>query len=120
VVPPIQKHGGRPALEDEAFRLKPGELSGIVNIGENWLILRCIGRTVPKVQPDDFEKVRAELQKDIHEKKLRMAMSERFEQVRQASQIDNYLAGTTQLGSQAASARSAQAVQQRLPFAVQK
>ena len=120
VVPPIQKHGGRPALEEEAFRLKPGELGGIVNIGENWVILRCVGRTEPRVQPEDFDKVRNELQKDIHEKKLRMAMSERFEQVRQASQIDNYLSGTTQLGSQAATARSAQAVQNRLPFAAQK
>ncbi len=26
-VPPIQLHGGRPVLEDEAFRLKPGEIS---------------------------------------------------------------------------------------------
>ena len=32
-VPPIQKHGGQPAIEEAAFRLAPGELSSIVQTG---------------------------------------------------------------------------------------
>lgn len=117
-VPPIQLHGGRKALEDEAFRLNPGELSGIVNIGESWVILRCVGRTKPRVT--DLSLVRDELYKDIHEKKVRIAMAKRFEQVRQASQIDNYLAGTSQAGAQKLSNRTSQAVQGRIPFSAQQ
>jgi hypothetical protein len=36
------------------------------------------------------------LTRDIYEKKLRIAMSEKFEGIREGSRIDNYLAGTSQ------------------------
>ncbi|MGI9519544.1 MAG: peptidylprolyl isomerase, partial [Pirellulaceae bacterium] len=36
-VPPIQKHGGRQMLEEEAFRLEPGAISGLVPVGQNWV-----------------------------------------------------------------------------------
>jgi parvulin-like peptidyl-prolyl isomerase len=101
-VPPIQQHGGRPLLEAEAFRLKPGELSSIVNVGEHFIILFCQGRTTPVVT--DFDAVKDELYKHIHEKKLRIAMAEGFEQILKAAQIDNFLAGTSQPGSRAVDA----------------
>ncbi len=39
-VPPLRKHGGQPTLEQEAFALKAGELSGIVASGDQYIILR--------------------------------------------------------------------------------
>ena len=33
-VPPIQKHGGRPKMEEEAYALQPGETSGLLFIGD--------------------------------------------------------------------------------------
>ena len=93
-VPPIRRFGGQPRLEDVAFGLQPGELSGIVQVADKFVILRCAGRTKPvKV---DFAEVREILERDIFEKKLRLAMSEKFEQLRSAARIDNYLAGTSQ------------------------
>lgn len=50
-VPPIRKHGGQPILEKEAFMLKPGELSGIIQAGDKYIILLCEGLTDP-VQVD--------------------------------------------------------------------
>ena len=55
-VPPIRKHGGQPAIETEAFRLKPGELSGIIVTGDKHILLRCQGFTEPIVK--DSEAVR--------------------------------------------------------------
>ena len=100
-VPPIQKHGGRPQLEEEAFNLQPGELSKIVQAGEHWIIIYCLGKTTPRVT--DFNAVRDELQKNIFEKKLEIAMAEEFERLRKESQIDNFLAGTSQAGRTSAS-----------------
>lgn len=95
-VPPIQKHGGNPALEKEAFTLQPGDLSAIVQVEDKWIILFCEGRTKPtKV---DFAEVREMILKDIHEKKLRLAMADEFERIQSEAQIDNYLAGTSQAG----------------------
>ena len=92
-VPPIKKHGGQPELEKEAFALKPGELSGLIQVGDKFVLLRCEGRTKPT--NIDFATVRDEIYKDLHEKKLRLAMAEHFETLQQASTVDNYLAGTS-------------------------
>lgn len=93
-VPPIQRYGGQPQLEDVAFELQPNELSGIIQLGERFVILKCEGRTQPvKVNPQEVREI---LYQDIYEKKLRLAMNEKFEEIRSRARIDNYLAGTSQ------------------------
>jgi parvulin-like peptidyl-prolyl isomerase len=93
-VPPIRRYGGQPQLEDVAFELKPGELSGIVQLGDKFVILKCDGRTQPvEVNPQE---VQAILRQDIFEKKLRLAMGEKFDDIRAKARIDNFLAGTSQ------------------------
>ena len=94
-VPPIQKHGGQPLLEKEAFSLLPGELSGIIQVDrDRHVILKCEGQTTPVAV--EFAEVRDEIHKDIYEKKLRMAMADRFVKLQDAATIDNFLNGTTQ------------------------
>lgn len=92
-VPPVRKFGGQPAIEKEAFALKPGELSGIVATGGKYLILRCQGFTEPVVT--DPEAVREELIRDLSETKLNRAMSDRFEKLLDSAEIDNYLSAST-------------------------
>ena len=99
-VPPIRRFGGSPLIEDEAFKLKQNEISGIVAVEGQFIILRCLGRTRP-VQTS-FNEVRAELTKDIQEKKLRMQMTKEFDRLRETSQVDNFLAGTSQSGARSA------------------
>ncbi len=92
-VPPIRRNGGQPVLEKEAFQLQPGELSGVIQVEDKFIVLRCEGHTEPvKV---DFAEVRDEIYRDIYEKKLQVAMTERFEEMREAATIDNYLANTS-------------------------
>lgn len=113
-VPPIQKFGGQQILEDQAFGLKPGEISGLIPIGKNWVILWCKGHTTPVVQ--NFDDVRDELYKDILEKKMRIAMAEEFERITTTAQIDNFLEGSSQPGSDAVeAARNAPAGPARNP-----
>lgn len=100
-VPPIRRYGGQPVLEEEAFKLKPGEISGIIAVGDKFVIMRCLGRTKPVVS--DFHAVEDELRKDIEEKKLRLSMAQEFDRIRESAQIDNFLAGTTQAGKRVAS-----------------
>lgn len=93
-VPPIRRFGGQPQLEDAAFQLQPGELSGIIQLGDKFVILKCEGRTDPvEVNPQE---VRDILYQDIFEKKLRVTMGEKFEEIRKQARIDNFLAGTSQ------------------------
>jgi parvulin-like peptidyl-prolyl isomerase len=93
-VPPIRKFGGQPELEDVAFELTKDELSGIIQLGDKFVILKCEGRTDGvEVKPQDVHDV---LYQDIFEKKLRMAMSDKFNEIRSQARIDNYLANTSQ------------------------
>jgi len=94
-VPPIQKHGGRPTLEAEAFKLKAGELSGIIQINEYFVILLCEGYTKPVTR--DLEEVRDEIERDLYEKKLRVEMAKAYNQMLEAARIENFLANSRQV-----------------------
>lgn len=100
-VPPIQRWGGQPELEREAFSLEPGELSGIVQVGDKFIIMLCEGYTDPINV--EFEEVRELIRADVAEKKLRVAMSQEYSRLMDEAQIDNMLAGTSQPGKRAAS-----------------
>ena len=95
-VPPIRLYGGQPLLEKEAFQLKPGELSGVIAVGDKYIVMRCVGRTKPVVLKR--EDVQEELYKDISEKKIRIAMSDEFERLKESAHIENLLANTRQDG----------------------
>ena len=99
-VPPIQRWGGQPTLEREAFALKPGELSGVVQVADRFMVIYCEGFTEPaKVV---FAEVRNELYDDIFEKKQRIEMGRHFTHLRESAAIDNFIAGTSQSPTQAA------------------
>ncbi|MCC6125930.1 MAG: peptidylprolyl isomerase [Pirellulales bacterium] len=92
-VPPIKKNGGQPQLEEEAFKLKPGELSGVIQVLDKFVILRCEGYTEP-VQVD-FAQVKSEIKSDLYEKLLRVEMARYFGFIQDKATIDNYLTGTS-------------------------
>jgi parvulin-like peptidyl-prolyl isomerase len=93
-VPPIRRWGGQPTLEREAFALKPGELSGVVQVADRFMVIFCEGFTEPaQVSPTE---VRGELHADIFEKKQRIEMARYFTHLRERAAIDNFLAGTSQ------------------------
>lgn len=89
-VPPIRKFGGQPAIEKEVFSLKPGQMSGIVVTGGQYVILRLQGFTEPVVS--DPAAVADELRNDLREKKMRRAMLAKMEEIRKNADVDNFLA----------------------------
>ncbi len=96
-VPPIRRFSGQPKIEEEAFTLtKEDPLSAIVAVADKYVLMYFLGRTEPVVR--DLEPVREELQNDLREKKMRLAMAQQFDQIRETAQIDNFLAGTVQNG----------------------
>ena len=93
-VPPIRRWGGQPAIEREAFALKPGELSGVVQVADRFMVIFCEGFTAAaQVSPQE---ARDELHADIFEKKQRIEMARHFSHLRESAAIDNLLAGTSQ------------------------
>ncbi|MCE9605469.1 MAG: peptidyl-prolyl cis-trans isomerase, partial [Planctomycetia bacterium] len=93
-VPPLQRHGGQPLLEKEAFALKPGEMSGIIQVDESFVVLFCEGYTQPR--NIDFAEVRDMIREDVYEKKLRVSMAREYRRLQDTARIDNFIAGTVQ------------------------
>ncbi len=96
-VPPLRKHGGQPNLEKAAFDLKPGDISGIIEVNGQFVILKSQGLTTPVVQ--DFNAVKGELYKDILEKKQRIAMDNYLSTLIADAQITNFLTNKARLGA---------------------
>ncbi len=93
-IPPIHRHSGRKMLEEEAFRLKPGEISSILQLDDKWVILFCEGRTQPINV--EYKLIEEEVHRDVLEKKLRVVMSQEYQRLKDSAFIDNFLAQTTQ------------------------
>ena len=92
----MRKHGGQPNLEKAAFDLKPGDISGIIDINGQFVILKSQGLTTPVVL--DFNAVKGELYKDILEKKQRIAMDRHLSTMVADAQISNFLTNKQRLG----------------------
>ncbi|MGN6546947.1 MAG: peptidylprolyl isomerase [Aureliella sp.] len=88
-VPPIRRHSGQPTLEKAAFDMQPGELSAVIAVGEQYVIMYKQGMTSPIVQND--ADVRAELTREITEKKMRVEMQNELDRLLAAAQINNFL-----------------------------
>ena len=95
-VPPLRKHGGQPNLEKAAFDLKPGDISGIIEINGQFVILKSQGLTTSVVS--DYNAVKGELYKDILEKKHRIAMDRHLSTMVADAQVSNFLTNKQRLG----------------------
>ncbi len=91
-IPPIPRHMGNDALEKEAFKLKEGDISGVIEISKGrYAILKCEGRTVPIVT--DIEEVRDSLYDELKEAKTQLAVGKTFEKIKERTRVDNYVTG---------------------------
>jgi parvulin-like peptidyl-prolyl isomerase len=89
VIPPISRYSGQPTLENEAFGLLPNELSQIIQVDENWVVLYCLGHEEPTIT--NINEVKADLVADIFEKKQNIAVAKYYENLFNQAAIDNYL-----------------------------
>lgn len=98
LIQPIRMHLGDKNIEQAAFRLKPGQVSDVISVGsaqpgnENfvqYVILKCEAQIPPHEIPQkDREKVHQTMVEAIRDKKLRVASTELFEQLKQAARVE--------------------------------
>ena len=88
-MPPIRQHGGMPQLESVAFKMKEGEISQIIEVGEQHFILKCEGRTEQVIT--DPKDVWDELYAQVTEEKTQLAVANTFQGIKDRAEIINYL-----------------------------
>jgi parvulin-like peptidyl-prolyl isomerase len=108
VVQPIPRHSDMPHVETEAFRLREGEISPLVQFDRSnrWVIIKSEGLTEQVVT--DITQVREELTAQLIEEKTQAAIAKVFEDIHSRAVIHNHLTGESTANSQFARGREAQ------------
>jgi len=81
-VPPIHKHFGDSRIEREAFALKPGEMSSIIEMPDKTAIMMFCDRHIPADATVSFDAKKLEMQKEIFDLKLSSRIPEYFAELR--------------------------------------
>lgn len=98
-VHPVRRHCGQEELERQAFALTEGDLSGVFQLGDKFVILRCEGRIKPDVNIK-FADVRDLIHQNLYDKMLQRAIAAKFDSLKENATITNILAGTTHVPDQ--------------------
>lgn len=89
---PINRSGDMPEVEEEAFNLKPGELSSVIQVNaQTYVILLCQEKLA--AQDVKFEDVKEEIEKSVRAKKEMAAADQYYRQLLERSAINNLLSG---------------------------
>jgi hypothetical protein len=95
-VPPIHKHFGDPRLEQVAFSLKVGEVSGVVQLPDNTRCILLCERHLPPDVKARFEEERMKMLQEVTELKLAQRIPEVVKALRDRADPQLYLTANGQ------------------------
>jgi hypothetical protein len=84
---------GNKHVEDVLFNLRPGEVSEVLDTPEGVVVFKCLGR-VPTDKTVSFERERANLEKQVFDKKIAMEVGKMFQELSAEAQPVNFLEPT--------------------------
>ncbi|QDU12009.1 peptidylprolyl isomerase [Gimesia aquarii] len=93
-IQPIPQYSDNERLWQAAFKLKEGEISGIIQIGlSRYAILKCEGRTEPVVT--SIDEVKEQLLDQLTEEQTQEAVARVFDKLKRETRVDNYITNTS-------------------------
>jgi foldase protein PrsA len=103
-VPPIRQYSGaHEELRKAAFNMKsPGEISGIIQVDHQYVILKFEGRTEPIEH--DLDDVKIQLDQELREREVQKLVANTFDDLKKRARIDNHLTGESKAPVKQASA----------------
>lgn len=85
-IQPIRRYAGNDNLENEAFKLEEGQISGIIDVStpeaRRYVILLCEGRTTPIVKSMNEPQIREQCHKILEDEKTQVAVAKVFERLK--------------------------------------
>ncbi|MBR2584586.1 MAG: peptidylprolyl isomerase [Thermoguttaceae bacterium] len=91
-IDPINRSGDMPEVEEEAFSLKPGELSSIIQVNaQTFVILYCQER-IP-AEDVKFDDVKENIENSVRRKKEMAAADKYYRDLIERSAINNFVTG---------------------------
>jgi parvulin-like peptidyl-prolyl isomerase len=90
LVQPIRRHLGNAKLEEVAFAMHEGDISDVLAIDNQYVIVKCDKLLASRPVP--MQEVHKTLMEACRDKKLRLVASEVFEQLQRESHVENIYA----------------------------
>jgi parvulin-like peptidyl-prolyl isomerase len=81
-IKPIARYAMDKQVEDEAFKLQPGQVSELIRTPQGIMLLKC-DRRIPADTTVNFQAIRERLEAEIRERKLHLAMGQAFKALRE-------------------------------------
>ena len=93
---PVRRYSGNEELEKTAFRLKEGEISGIIQLDtKHYAFLLCEGRTETLIDESEIDQVRDLLVESLTKEKIQESVAEVFQKIKEGTRVDNYITGVS-------------------------
>jgi hypothetical protein len=86
IIQPIRKHLGDPKLEQVAFAMQPGEISEVIAVQGQYVILKCEAHLPSRPVP--MNSVEKTLTEAVRDKKLRIVAEQVFKELQKASVVE--------------------------------
>ena len=92
LVQPIRRHIGEPQIEVVAFGLQPDQISDVIPIGDQYVVMQCVSHLDAKLPSDtELRQMRNAITESIRDRKLHKAGTELFQELQQQSNVKNIL-----------------------------
>ena len=98
LIPPIRRHIGEPEVERVAFALTEGQISPIIHVANQYLILKCERHLdATPIDAKHVQWAREQIRDRIRDKKLRGAATDIFKQLQEQASVVNIYNNPQQL-----------------------
>lgn len=86
LIPPIRRFAGNKDLEEAVFKLSDGEVSPMMALGDQWVILQAV-RRIPATRPSDQDRelIKKQIADSIRDSKLREYSGTIFKELQQST-----------------------------------
>ena len=89
-IQPIRRHMGDPHIEQAAFALQEGQVSEVLTVGDQFVLLKCEGQIAGSRPKDSqLKQVRTAIVENIRHHKLRDAGAKLFRDLQKQAQLEN-------------------------------
>ncbi|MEO1529775.1 MAG: peptidylprolyl isomerase, partial [Planctomycetota bacterium] len=92
LIPPIRRYTGDSRLEEAAFALEPGQISPVMQLADQWVIMQAV-RRIPQanVPPTSIPAIREQINDRIRDQKMKGASTELFQELHRTANVINVL-----------------------------